>query len=368
MPDDQISDFIILIIAAHTALSVLRPRKPGGLQRYRWVAYTCWAMITILLPAIAFANKQKAYVSQGTYCYLPIRPFWYRIVLSWAPRYFILCAIMCTYLTIYIYTKHEFGKFDVSSSSGPASTGEITSNVKRPGAASYTISSLRGWFGQRRENKHHPLGERSIPMVTNRLVLGDSTTLSEGLAPDPPSSLPRKSTLLEALRDRTLFPATFVVAKDKNDALRKRHKAIQRQLRYMFIYPLAYLLMWTPPFVNHCYYYTVEYNPPFQLNCVAIICVTLQCAIDCLIFNIRETPWQGGPAKGGYAARSASMSEGSVIAAAHIKREPKAPEESQRAAFRNVHHSVEAQSTRRAGMSPRPQPKPGKHWWDNESL
>ena len=76
-----------------------------------------------------------------------------------------------------------------------------------------------------------------------------------------------------------------------NASLHFRHREIQKQLRFMFVYPLVYLLMWLIPFVNHCYGYT-KTTVPFAVNSLAITSFTLQCAADCLIFILREKPWQ----------------------------------------------------------------------------
>lgn len=37
---------------------------------------------------------------------------------------------------------------------------------------------------------------------------------------------------------------------------------------------------------------TERHNPPFVLNTISICFLSLQCAVDCFIFSIRETPWR----------------------------------------------------------------------------
>ena len=73
--------------------------------------------------------------------------------------------------------------------------------------------------------------------------------------------------------------------------LRKRHHIIKKQLRFMFLYPVVYLLMWLAPFVSHCYRYT-KIAPPFTLDTLALASATLQGAADCIIFMLREKPWR----------------------------------------------------------------------------
>lgn len=63
------------------------------------------------MASLAFADTSLPYTSSGAFCYLPTRPIWYRLALSWIPRYLILSTIMVVYLAIYIYAKHKFDAF-----------------------------------------------------------------------------------------------------------------------------------------------------------------------------------------------------------------------------------------------------------------
>lgn len=65
-------------------------------------------------------------MSQGTFCYLPARPIWYRIALSWGPRYVILCTILGIYLAVYFYTKSKFGDFDANFSTNSLASEDNT--------------------------------------------------------------------------------------------------------------------------------------------------------------------------------------------------------------------------------------------------
>lgn len=140
LPELTRPDSVILLMAIHTALTVFASRKPSsqnGLYRYRWGAYACWALFSILMAALAFINPSSPYVSQGTFCYLPTRPIWYRLALSWIPRYLILCTILGIYLAVYLYTRSKFGTLTSDSAPTawllrtPHSTVQKTDN--RPG-------------------------------------------------------------------------------------------------------------------------------------------------------------------------------------------------------------------------------------------
>lgn len=348
-------DFIILLIAAHTALAVLRSAKSNGLYNYRWSAYTCWILVALLLPSLAFVNGHEAYISQGTFCYLPIRPIWYRLALAWVPRYIVLCVILTTYLTIYIYTVHEFGKFDISLNSGS----DLFSSGKGKTGGAHIWTRPIPWF--RPPIKDHPSAPEEPPAdVMLDPIAPVKSARNDSSATEPSPYTIREPTLLEALQDKSFAPGPRDSAVEHNFALRKRHRAIQRQLRYMFIYPLVYLLIWLPPFASHCYYYTREHNPPFVLSCVSISCISLQCAVDCWLFNLRERPWRRGPDRAVSVDHSTLMSDGSIPAKERVRNGSEAFDTS---------YEVDGQNIGRfGGGRVKLQPRQEKHWWDNEPM
>ena len=89
---------------------------------------------------------------------------------------------------------------------------------------------------------------------------------------------------------------------DNNDTALKRmalqRSRINRQLRLLFTYPIAYICMWIIPFTIHCIQYNNYWaqHPPYVLSCLSIFCVTTMGAVDCLIFCLRERPWRHTPA------------------------------------------------------------------------
>ncbi len=120
-----------------------------------------------------------------------------------------------------------------------------------------------------------------------------------------------------------------------NAAISQRHTAIQRQLRFVFIYPLVYLFMWIPPFVSHAYRYIPTAKIPYFLSNIGILCLTLQCAADCLAFNLQEQPWRqvtSTPYKGWWIfSSSRTQDEGSIVeftTAPVIERAREAPKNS----------------------------------------
>lgn len=76
--------------------------------------------------------------------------------------------------------------------------------------------------------------------------------------------------------------------------LKKRRRAIQRQLRLLFIYPMVYMIMWAIPFVYHSMNYSDYYaqHPVYGLAVVAVFCQSFLASVDCLVFGWREKPWK----------------------------------------------------------------------------
>ena len=278
-----ITDFMILLIALHTVMTVFKPQSvsdDSGLYPYRYTAYASFVAFPTIMACLPFIHGKSAYTPTTTTCAQPIRPFWYRLALGWVPRYLILIFILGVYAAVYLYVRYKFK--DVAAC----------------------------------------LSERSSSYDSDPLTDVDTAeTINgyEGSSSDPNVRSPNTSLLV-------------------------RHRTIKKQLRYMFIYPLVYLLMWMFPFINHCYGYT-NIQAPFELNSLTVASVTLQCAADCIVFNFREKPWK------------------------HMKAMTIFPFRRQLPLFRNKGH---AQSNNQLpplyednwrGNGPRK----SRHWWDLES-
>ncbi|KAF4636171.1 hypothetical protein G7Y89_g1921 [Cudoniella acicularis] len=133
----EASDFAVLQIAVHTALYIFKPKATlgeGGLYPYRHFAYIGWVVFPLLMASLAFINDHDAYVSQGTYCYLPVRPLTYRLALSWIPRYIIFIVILIIYASIYYYVRYKFHGFNRAGIRSGTNNGSIYSaeGARRP--------------------------------------------------------------------------------------------------------------------------------------------------------------------------------------------------------------------------------------------
>jgi hypothetical protein len=75
-----------------------------------------------ITASLAFINPHWGYLSQGVFCTLPIRPFWYRLALAWIPRYLIALIIIGLAIAIYTYVGFEFRRYSMTSQSIKDST------------------------------------------------------------------------------------------------------------------------------------------------------------------------------------------------------------------------------------------------------
>ena len=349
----------------------------SGLYPFRYTAYICGAIFSILMASVAFVNANGGYVTQGTFCYIPSRPFWYRLALAWIPRYMILGSILAIYIVIFIFVRTRLNKFESDSAMSyelPSGGSPITSRndiTSRRGSRSHQVPLLPLRSSNLATSNAKPLAttsttyRKSITIaepqaarqpsrassgpsdrpepVWERYSFGHSTPIpnvlpEDELEPTRPTDnqYPRRNpTIIEALQQQTgssiksfqptvgIRPPVPQVQPDAlyqlnspdtnasatspmkatngddmrdiaNVTLRRRHKTIKRQMRFLLVYPLIYWLTWIIPFVNHCFQYNDYYaaNPSFPLTCTSTTILALQCAIDCWLFGYKEKPWR----------------------------------------------------------------------------
>jgi G protein-coupled receptor GPR1 len=374
------------MIAIHSALYIIKPKNSGegGLYPYRHIAYAIWVALPLTMASLAFVRKDNPYVGDGAYCYLPLRPLWYSMALSWGPRYLIFIIILGVYAFIYSYVRYKFSGFtklskktsmppndkswpatkqqafsslppliydgstsDSRSTSG-AETERRTQSVSttvsydqvpispEPNAHQFMWASFLSRKGstqiqppspKERRTNLMPLSiangiDQSLPQnITNTLV----PPINQGLhlaLPSRPDAVQQGShrrhssrrsmvdifTLLSQrpCETETLAPSSLQLVNSRgpnvavSDMIRTRDK-IRRQLRYLFIYPLAYVGMWLMPFIVQVLQYDDRFaaNLPFGLRCVTTICLCSQAAIDCWLFSSREKPWRHIPGTDG---------------------------------------------------------------------
>jgi G protein-coupled receptor GPR1 len=91
---------------------IIDPHDPRyGLNPYSYYVNTIIAIFPIVLASLAFINPEGGYSNGGAICWLPIRPIWYRLALSWIPRYIIFAIISGLSVAVYAHVGHQFRSF-----------------------------------------------------------------------------------------------------------------------------------------------------------------------------------------------------------------------------------------------------------------
>ncbi|PSN62168.1 hypothetical protein BS50DRAFT_139186 [Corynespora cassiicola Philippines] len=315
----ETSDYAVLVMAVHSTMQVFRPStqgRSGGLYPHRRLVYLGGVAIPGMMAGLAFVNPHWGYMSQGAFCTLPHRPFWYRLALAWIPRYLISVIILGLAIAIYAHVGFEFRSFaNMSRDTKPSvsTTTPIlsTENMEFAIGTDLQRSHVTLTNSPRRASSivHDLVTSRrpSTTVTTPALDLSISTPIliipperSHSLPtsplnlhiPDPRPHLPPPETSNTTLPSPTTLRASPPPLHTHH--LTTRHAHIHRQLRLMFIYPLVYILMWIFPFVAHCMMYQDHYaaHPVYWLMLLNFMCVTLMGTVDCLVFSLRERPWR----------------------------------------------------------------------------
>lgn len=266
------------------------------------------------MSGLAFINPKWGYMSQGPFCSLPLRPFWYRLALAWIPRYLIAVIILGLAIAIYAHVGFEFralahsfqaDKPSISTTTPMLSVRSAeTGSVSMPAMSEYQISQFRR--GSSVVSMIGASRRASVVASVGSQVTDFVNDTTHALAAPEGSNTVDRCYMLPPLQSYNTTSPTHQPTpnKDTKDLpppeshmqqhLAQQHLRIHRQLRLMFIYPLAYVLVWLFPFINHCFTYSDAFarHPVYWLNLISTICITLMGAIDCLIFSLRERPWR----------------------------------------------------------------------------
>ncbi|POS82660.1 hypothetical protein EPUL_005978, partial [Erysiphe pulchra] len=388
------SDVAVLIIAIHSALHIFKNKpfgKEEGLYPYRYTAYTIWCLFPPGMASLAFIGGPHAYVVSNTHCYLPARPLWYKLALSWIPRYIIFVIILGIYCSIYYYVRNKFHSFTKDeigiprsnlpypgthpNSTPPLSSHDLTHELSATSKdETVETSSITKNFTQKASMSDAAhfmmtasfarISEPNIPTITSPIrpplrspvgchsVRGskslypvqndlESTLLSphntfaiSETSTDPPeatspwfemfvhrySSTPTSNSITPdsnveaanvnptiAVMSRVSTVASMTQIQNSLSQITERAEMIarrdqiQRQLRFLFIYPLIYIGIWIMPFVSNIVQFDDRYalNPPFLLSCITTVSIGIQAFVDCWLFVSREKPWRHIPGNNG---------------------------------------------------------------------
>ncbi|KAK5110690.1 hypothetical protein LTR85_000751 [Meristemomyces frigidus] len=391
----EMCDVAIFFMSLHMLLQIFPPRNSflgsDGLYRIRYGVMAGWILIPNLSASLAFLNHGStgpAFQAAGAFCTLPIRPFWYRLALSWVPRYLNWIFVMGVAIRIYSHVGKEFqvfgherddsdsmampgessidrvaaqslmarrksmaaaGNIDVEKQASLASDESVAPDdvvvhrtrssglLKQSTPDSATSSrqpSAPDWsctFGFSTEPLTGPRSAKSPPTSRRGSRQIGVGMAAEDFAP-PPNIDPNRHrgsiTTLNSVRSSNA-PSTFEgaggapplasIREDKRASgsrastklsgphdtaaqlSRNRRRAIQRQLRLLFIYPIVYMILWTIPFAYHSMSYSDHYaqHPIFVLSAVNTFCQCFLGFADVSVFCWREKPWRHIPGSDG---------------------------------------------------------------------
>ncbi|CAK7898620.1 hypothetical protein CAAN3_04S02014 [[Candida] anglica] len=325
------ADLAILAFAVHTFLLIFKTsftvrltsgRTEGGLYLYRKYVYVASVLIPLVLASLAYV-KGNGYNSYVCWCSLPQRPVWYRLVLSWLPRYIIIVTILVVYVMIYFHVIREFktlgGVFKTMK------RGQIDDKPTFFSALRYSMRSLFNYLmvelvfpdkniqseGNTRSPRSSSPNENSIGINKNELVkqlsrqsVSIQRQFSEKVSNEnnrgdqeldddddvvhdhgSPTGLGSSS----SSSDNCIKPDLY----EENLAnFRKRQKIIEKQMKSIFIYPLAYIFLWLFPFILYVTQINYEqtHAPIYWLNCMGAFMQPLNGFVDSLVFFYREIP------------------------------------------------------------------------------
>ncbi|KAF1955716.1 hypothetical protein CC80DRAFT_78023 [Byssothecium circinans] len=329
----ETSDYAVLVIAIHSAMQVFRPSstiRSDGLYPYRHSLYFGAVAVPGVMSCLAFISSTWGYMSQGAFCTLPIRPFWYRLALAWIPRYLIAIVILGLAVAIYAHVGFEFRSLSDMVHNNDPSIGTTTTMLSRdpeegteavlgmmegqisPASRGSLVVPMPGT--SRRASVVPSVGSilegndtirsASFPSVLQALHRKSTYTLSPSQTYEPSQMLKtpsRKQSRDECTTlDGDASPLAPRSTAQVHQFARKRAR-IHWQLRLMFIYPIVYIVMWVFPFASHCMMYNDFWaaHPVYWLSLISTICLTSMGAVDCLIFSLRERPWRHIPSSDG---------------------------------------------------------------------
>lgn len=168
----EASDVAVLLIAIHTALYVSRPKQANGqngLYPYRHWAYAAYLTFPVFMASLAFVNRPTGYVNVGEFCYLPRRPSWPSIVLSWIPRCIILLTILAIYAYVYSYVSHRMKRFDRGEPAAgqPTKSSELQAATPSDPSTPPPVYQGSAASSRRQSYDHHRDRQNSVSTLTS---------------------------------------------------------------------------------------------------------------------------------------------------------------------------------------------------------
>lgn len=293
------ADLAILSFAIHTFLLIFKPsltmkipnsdRVEGGLYRFRYYVYGLSFLIPLALASFPYIGM--GYKSFVCWCYLPQRPVWYRLALSWVPRFLIVIIILLVYVLIYVHVLREFrtlgGVFSTMHRLRHKNVLHPTALMLKPSffsALMYFVESVRD----------HIFPKLVLPGDSSDISRSESSSDSNVDPVVLESYATNTNNFGQPSRDAENAVGTDAFQAANLENFRHRQKVIEKQMKSIFVYPFAYILMWLFPFILQCTQINYEFRngPIVWLNCVGAFMQPFYGTVDSMVFFYREQPWK----------------------------------------------------------------------------
>jgi hypothetical protein len=103
-------------ISIHGAIQIYNPIVDPhdtryGLNPWHNLINVALFIVPNILASLAFIGPNGGYAPDGSVCWLPIRPVWYSLALSWIPRYVIFVIITSLAIAVYSHVGNQFKSF-----------------------------------------------------------------------------------------------------------------------------------------------------------------------------------------------------------------------------------------------------------------
>ncbi|WQF84260.1 Putative G protein-coupled receptor GPR1 [Colletotrichum destructivum] len=366
----EASDVAVVLIALHPVIYLFRSRQSGrrnGGNPHRRLTFSAFAFFPLLMASLAFINR-PGYVNKGGYCYLPVRPEWTMLALSWVPRYMILFAIVALYASIYFYVTLRIRRFGhvsamrrasaeqmpddrlwshispvllTPSHRGSQASMEGSERQQASSAASTTAAQIELQHSRQKIMWNWPTygaddDDRiyvSNGAASSRILATNTSALSPTFVPplSPPQSyigrdtvdfsspdhryrqqassstywkplssptsarttslaniwsIIRQGTYLESDPEHNATPFLF------HQVMTETRDKIRRQMRFLFVYPLVYTLIWAVPFAAHVMRWdSPEDSGHFAAVLLSLVSLSMQGLVNSCLFCAVEKPW-----------------------------------------------------------------------------
>ncbi|ODQ67043.1 hypothetical protein NADFUDRAFT_81661 [Nadsonia fulvescens var. elongata DSM 6958] len=242
------SDFSVFMLVIYTGLIIFKPNRVEILAEHQYYVLSFLLILPLIMAALAFANTNiytsvgyRGYVPKIFYSYLPMVPIWPALLLAWIPRYIIMFTILVLYGAIYLYVKLEFHRLSRTMHSGaPIATQSHIDHQNDELQSDNVIpakKSIWSWARICKKLKNSVSSMSYLPFIK---------PLPSVSATSSPENNPAQ--LWQNL------------ANDINQAniekFNNRRYMVERQMSFIFVYPIAYMFAWLGPLLQQA----VQYN------------------------------------------------------------------------------------------------------------